>query len=73
MPRPTPQLPTLETLRSVLRGESPKAKAALKPTGRYYVSATTFKILLLAVPDQATRVAARASGELPVGGYCSCA
>jgi hypothetical protein len=67
MPRPTPQLPTLSTLRSILRGETPKANAALKPTGRYYVSATTFKsLLLLSVPDQATRVAARASGELPV-------
>ena len=65
MPRPTPQLPSLDTLRSILKGETPKTNA-LKPTGRYFVSAATFQGLLLSVADQETRVSARASGELSV-------
>ena len=66
MPRPAPQPPSLDTLRAILKGESQKANAPLKPTGRYFVSAATFQTLLLAVPDQSSRVSARASGELPV-------
>jgi hypothetical protein len=67
MPRPTPQLPSLDTLRSVLKGERPKANAAFKPTGHYFVSPTTFKsLLLLAVADQSARVSARTTGELSV-------
>jgi hypothetical protein len=61
-----PQLPSLELIRQVLRGEKPTDRTSPKPTGRYLVSAATFKGLLLAVKDTSKRVSARATGELPL-------
>jgi hypothetical protein len=55
----------LEVIRQILRGEKPMDKATLKPTGRYLVSAATFKGLLLAVKDTEQRVSARSNGEIP--------
>jgi hypothetical protein len=63
MPRAAPELPSLDTIRQILRGETPKQKG-MRPTGRYFVSAATFQGLLLCVKDGAERVEARATGEL---------
>ena len=66
MRRPPPQLPSLEVIRQILHGETPTDSTAPKPTGRYLVSAATFKGLLLAVKDTSERVSARANGEIAV-------
>jgi len=47
MPRGTPELPSIDAIREILRGP-PKDKG-MKPTGRYFVSALTFRGLLLHV------------------------
>jgi hypothetical protein len=64
--RPPPPLPSLEVFRQLLHGEKPTDKTALKPTGRYFVSAATFKGLLLAMKDTSERVSARANKEIPI-------
>jgi hypothetical protein len=66
MRRPPPEVPSLEAIRQILRGEKPTDTATPKPTGKYFVSAAAFKGLLLAVKDTEQRVSARATGEIPV-------
>jgi len=66
MRRGSSQLPSLEVIRQILHGEKPTDSTAPKPTGRYLVSAATFKGLLLAVKDTSQRVSARATGEIAV-------
>jgi hypothetical protein len=65
MRRPSPQLPSLELFRQILRGQKPTDSTALKPTGRYFVSAATFKGLLLAFNDTSLRVSAVQTRRYP--------
>jgi len=64
MPTQLPQLPTIELFREILRGQKRKSKATLKLTGRYWVSAATFKGLVFVVKDGELRTHAHAAGEL---------
>jgi hypothetical protein len=66
MRRSPPQLPSLEVFRQIFRGEKPTDTTTQKPTGRYLVSAATFKGLLLAIKDTSERVSARANEEIAV-------
>jgi hypothetical protein len=53
-----------------LHGQKPTDSTALRPTGRYLVSAATFKGLLLAVKDTAERVC-KVSGRFTFGLDCT--
>jgi hypothetical protein len=52
MRRPPPQLPSLKLIRQILHREKPTDNTALKPTGRYLVSARAAKRLGYKFPNQ---------------------